>query len=208
MKLTIGVDFDNTIVCYDGLFHRLACEQGLITALVPARKEDVRDYLRARGKEDVWTELQGFVYGARMDEAIAFPGVLEFFAEARKRAIDVYVISHKTRYPYRGEQYDLHAAARCWLELNGFFDMCGIGLSPDRVFFEESRFAKVERIVQQRCTHFIDDMPELFQEASFPEKTKRVLFRSERSAPLVADGFAAILSDWHQIADYVWKLAS
>jgi hypothetical protein len=34
--------------------------------------------LRALGKEDVWTELQGYVYGARMAEAEAYPGVLDF----------------------------------------------------------------------------------------------------------------------------------
>ena len=34
----VGIDFDNTIVCYDRLFRRLAVERGLIDAGVPAAK--------------------------------------------------------------------------------------------------------------------------------------------------------------------------
>ena len=36
--MLIGVDFDNTIVCYDGLFHRVAVEQGLIPQKFPRVK--------------------------------------------------------------------------------------------------------------------------------------------------------------------------
>ena len=142
-----------------------------------------------------------------MDEAEAFPGVLEFFAEAIQKGIDVVIISHKSRHPYRGARYDLHDAARHWLEANGFFDTSRIGLSPDRVFFEETKAAKLERIGKQHCTHFIDDMPEILREGSFPEKTKRILFRPLGSVTLDAEGFAAVLNDWQHIAEYVWKLA-
>ena len=83
--MRIGVDFDNTIVCYDGLFHRVALEQGLIPASLPANKGGVRDYLRQIGREDDWTAMQGTVYGARMLEASAFPGVLDFFRRAVRR---------------------------------------------------------------------------------------------------------------------------
>ena len=82
MKLRIGIDFDNTIACYDQLFHRMALEKGLIPADLPEGKSQVRDYLRHGGKEDAWTELQGHVYGARMGEAPPFPGVIEFFVRA------------------------------------------------------------------------------------------------------------------------------
>ena len=42
----LGVDFDNTIVSYDCLFHRVAAERGLIPASLVATKGAVRDYLR------------------------------------------------------------------------------------------------------------------------------------------------------------------
>jgi hypothetical protein len=67
--MLIGIDFDNTIVRYDRLFHHVALEKGLIPASVPASKGDVRDYLRSIGGEQDWIELQGIVYGVRMHEA-------------------------------------------------------------------------------------------------------------------------------------------
>jgi hypothetical protein len=207
MKPFIGVDFDNTIVRYDELFHRLACEKRLIPAHVPVSKEQVRDYLRADNREDDWTELQGYVYGARMHEAAAFPGVLEFFAEAVQRGIDIAIISHKTRHPYIGEQYDLHQAARHWLEINGFFDPSRIGLQPHRVFFEETKAGKLERIGQQRCSHFIDDLPELLREEAFPTATKWILFRPEGGEVVDEEDFFAVLSDWQQLAEFVWTVA-
>ena len=207
MKPVIGIDFDNTIVQYDELFHRLACERQLIPADVPANKELVRDYLRADNREDDWTELQGYVYGARMDESAAFPGVLEFFAEAVQRGFDVVIISHKTRHPYLGEKHDLHQAARHWLEINGFFDHSRIGMVSDKVFFEETRTGKLERIAQQKCTHFIDDLPELLRERAFPETVERILFRPQGSEMAGAEDGFVVLSNWQQIAEYVWKLS-
>ena len=47
--MIIGLDFDNTIVSYDELFHRVALEGGLVPGDLPVRKEAVRDYLREAG---------------------------------------------------------------------------------------------------------------------------------------------------------------
>ena len=69
--MRIGIDFDNTIVSYDALFHKVAREQGVVPPNTPANKLAVRDYLRQIGKEDLWTEMQGYVYGERMDEVRA-----------------------------------------------------------------------------------------------------------------------------------------
>jgi len=174
----IGVDFDNTIVCYDALFHKVAREKNLIPAEVPVNKSDVRNYLRRVGNEDAWTEMQGYVYGARMAEAAPYPGVIEFFKAARAAGIPVSIISHKTRHPFLGEPYDLHQTATCWLEQQGFFDSERIGLPRNRAFFELTKQAKLERIAQCGCTHFIDDLPEFLGEPAFPENVQRILFDS------------------------------
>src|SRR5687768_9193602 len=110
--MRIGIDFDNTIVSYDALFHKVAREQNLIPEDTPANKVAVRDHLRRIGQEDRWTELQGYVYGARMDEASAYPGAIEFMRACIRAQHVLAVISHKTRFPFLGPQYDLHAAAR------------------------------------------------------------------------------------------------
>ncbi len=174
--MLVGVDFDNTIICYDGVFHKAALEQGLIPADIPATKGAVRDYLRQIGREDEWTKLQGHVYGARTHEASPFPGVLEFFTRCRQLTITVCIISHKTLYPFQGPIYDLHQAAQDWIESYGFYSPSGIGLSPRQVYFELTKQEKLDRITEAGCTHFIDDLREFLAESGFPAEVERVLF--------------------------------
>ncbi len=174
--MILGIDFDNTITCYDRLFHRLANERGLVPDALPARKEAVRDYLRSQGLEDAWTELQGLAYGLRIDEAEPFPGVERFFSLCRDGGVAVAVISHKTRWPVRGPRVDLQQAARGWLAARGFHDPAGIGLPPSRVYFEEAKEAKLRRIADCGCTHFLDDLPEFLDLPDFPPGVERLLF--------------------------------
>ena len=39
---------------------------------------------------------------------------------------DVFIISHKSLYPYKGPKYDLHDAAMRWLDKNNFFNKSGL----------------------------------------------------------------------------------
>jgi len=174
--MLVGIDFDNTIVCYDQLFHSVAVQQGLIPEDVPVTKGKVRDYLRQCGREDAWTELQGWVYGPGMRDAVPFSGVLEFFERCRLRDVDICIISHRTLYPFRGPAYDLHQSAQAWLEHYGFYDPSGIGLAPCQVRFELTRQAKLAHIAQVGCSHFIDDLPEFLMEPGFPAGVERILF--------------------------------
>jgi len=176
----VGIDFDNTIVCFDGLFHRAAVEQGLIPAGVAPSKTAVRDFLRRDGRERAWTELQGYVYGIKIREAIPFPGILEFLAQCRDRGITTCVISHKTAHPFIGPRYDLHEAARQWLRDRGFFDR---GLSLDLVHLELSKEAKLRRIGEAGCAWFIDDLPEFLAEPGFPGDVRRILFDPNEEYP-------------------------
>jgi hypothetical protein len=174
--MLIGADFDNTIVCLDGVFHGVAVEQGLMPAEIPANKVNVRDYLRLSGKEQKWIELQGYVYGTRIQDAPPFPGVLEFFSRCSSLGVPVCIISHKTSYPYQGPKYDLHLAARQWLERNGFRGRTQVGLWNADVYFELTKGEKLNRIAESGCTHFIDDLPEFLAEPRFPENVQRILF--------------------------------
>jgi hypothetical protein len=185
--LRIGVDFDNTIVCYDQVFHRVALEQGLIPPTLPVSKGSVRDHLRAVNNEDAWTAMQGYVYGVRMIDAPAFPGVLDFFRRAVRHGVRVHIISHKTRYPYLGPKYDLHQAALDWLEKNGFFNSADVGLTRRHVYLELHKHEKLQRIGALSCTHFIDDLPELLAEPSFPKQVEKYLFDPKDEYPAVAE---------------------
>jgi len=197
--MRIGIDFDNTIVSYDVLFHKVAVERGVVPPSVPQTKLAVRDYLRNIGEEDAWTEMQGYVYGKRMNDAATYPGVSEFLRWARTNDIQISVISHKTRYPFLGPQYDLHRAAREWAELR-FADDEGWLIEPQRVFFELTQEAKLERITAARCDYFIDDLPEILLASGFPSNTARILFDPERSHSSV--GGLVRLASWDEIQRY------
>jgi hypothetical protein len=171
----IGLDFDNTIVSYDELFHKVALEGGWITSEVPVSKVSVRDHLRSIDKESVWTEMQGYVYGARMDEAAAYPGVFDCLVWARDQDIPVSIVSHKTRHPFLGKQYDLHAAARKWIEIF-LKDAKGSLVMPDQVYFELTKESKVKRIADIGCTVYVDDLPEILLAPGFPVDTDKILF--------------------------------
>ena len=181
--LRVGVDFDNTIVNYDGVFHRVALEQNLIPSDLPATKGHVRDYLRRIDRENDWTLMQGYVYGARMNDADIYPGALDFFAQCRAWQVPVFIISHKTRTPYMGPAYDLHEAARSWIETSGFLAPGRGGLAAGNVFFELSKAAKFQRIAAQQCTLFIDDLPEFLLDPGFPEGVERIVFDPAGTVP-------------------------
>jgi len=171
--MVLGVDFDNTIVCYDRVFHAAALERALIPADLAVSKDSVRDYLRAQGQEGAWTELQGYAYGPGLRDAQPFPGALAFLARCTRAGVPLWIISHKTRHPYLGPPHDLHASARQWLADHGLHEA---GLPRDHVVFELTKIEKLRRIGQVGCTHFIDDLPEFLAEPTFPPGVERILF--------------------------------
>jgi FMN phosphatase YigB (HAD superfamily) len=172
--MRIGIDFDNTLICYDDAFYAAAIERSLIPAQSARSKRAVRDYLRSEQRENEWTELQGYIYGSGMHLAQPFPGAFDFLERCAQNGVDVFIISHKTRVPYLGAKIDLHEAAETWLRDQGVFSR--IGLPRERVFFELTKEAKLARIASEHCTVFIDDLPELLTEPAFPPGVRRLLF--------------------------------
>jgi phosphoglycolate phosphatase-like HAD superfamily hydrolase len=174
--MLIGLDFDNTIVCYDRLFHRLAAERGLLLEPVAENKTAVRDYLRRIGREPDWTEMQGVGYGPRISDAEPFPGVKEFLARCLAAGHSVQIVSHKTKHPFLGPKYDLHEAAHAFLTAHGFYETAVTGLSPALVNLALTKQAKIDRIAELGCDVFVDDLPEFLAEPSFPTKPRKILF--------------------------------
>ena len=188
--MVIGVDFDNTIICYDKVFNRVALEKGLIPENLAEGKGFVRDYLRAKGAEDEWTRLQGIVYGTQLDKASAYPGVTNFFKFCKDNGVKCFIVSHKTRHPYLGEPYDLHGAAKKWIRSMNF----GV-----KVFFEETKEAKVDRIRALNCSIFIDDLPEFLSLPGFPPQMKKVLFDPLSKHACAQDDDRVRLGAWQEL---------
>ncbi len=166
--IRIGIDFDNTIVCYDEAFYLAAFEKKLISKNLPKNKKNIRDYLRSINNEDAWTELQGYIYGSRMDLAKPFDGVDDFFSNQIKNKI--YIISHKTIFPYKGPKYNLHLEAKNWLLKQSFFN------ENLEFFFETTLEKKIEKIEELCCDYFIDDLLEVLTKSEFPKNVKKILF--------------------------------
>jgi hypothetical protein len=194
--MRIGIDFDNTIACYDGVFHKAALERGLVPADLPTSKNAVRDYLNGSGRKDDFTELQGYIYGARMDLVSCYPGVRDFITRAQAAGHAVHVVSHKTRHPLLGPQHDMHEAARGFLAAQ---QLIGSGaLDPGHVIFALTKEEKVAEAARIGCDVFIDDLPEILAMPGFPAGFRAILFdpdghfREQRQFERHAS--------WHEIA--------
>lgn len=195
--MIIGLDFDNTIVSYDALFHKVGLEKGLISSEVPANKVAIRDHLRENGQEVAWTEMQGYVYGARLDEAITYPGVVDFFFWAANAGHQVKIISHKTLFPFAGPKYDLHSAARSWIDhhlVNGKAPL----IKQENAFFEQTKAEKIEKIKALSCDIFLDDLPEILLSEIFPDNVRRFLFDPENNYKIQSYPSLVITNSWDE----------
>jgi len=215
--MLIGIDFDNTIAAYDALFVDAARRLFGLVMMVPptgggSAKTAIRDALRAEaGGEQRWQALQAEVYGRRMAEAEPMPGVEAFLQAACERGLSVRIISHKTRHAAADPGgVDLHRASLDWLEARGLLDTRRTGLDRGHVHFEQTRGAKILRIAETGCTHFIDDLREVLTDPTFPRGVRRYLFGHTADidglcAPksLAGTGSGAIraFASWHEISD-------
>jgi hypothetical protein len=174
--MRIGIDFDNSIACYDGVFHAAALERGLIPADLPYDKTSVRDHLNGLGRADAFTELQGHVYGARMDLVSPYPGVMDFIGAARRAGHELFIISHKTKHPIIGQRHDMHAAARGFLEARRILGAGDGQIPKGNEFFELTKEEKVARAASLGVEVFIDDLPEILALPAWPSRMRAILF--------------------------------
>lgn len=199
-KKIIGIDFDNTIICYDKVFGKVALDMKLIPEKNSYSKLSVRNFLRETGQEGIWTRLQGEVYGNQIIEAVPFDGVKENIASLLASGFKIVIISHKTKYPYIGPKYDLHKAARKWLEHNGFLNIRGINYQD--LYFLESQPEKIQKITDLGCTHFIDDLPEILD--LVPNEISKALFRPDNTYKKELERYSIILN-WNEVGEFVGR---
>lgn len=195
-EVRLGLDFDNTLVNYDQVFF----ERALALQWIGPEVEPSKKAVRAALAPDRWTELQGVVYARHVAQAVPTPGVLDFLAECRARNIHVSVISHKTRYPVIGPRLDLHEPARQWLRNQGFAERFGI--PPARWFFELTLAEKLARIQREDCTHFVDDLEEVFRESAFPSHVKRIHYAPDVESDEAPTGLLRCRS-WTEVARHL-----
>jgi hypothetical protein len=182
--MLIGLDFDNTIVCYDRAIVKLAEEIPGLPKDLPRTKLSLRDHLRQTGREGEWTTFQGTLYGPGMRYADPFDGAISTMQELAASGHQLVIVSHRSLHPYVGPQYDLHAAARNWvaerLQNNGLFQGSSV---KNPINFLKTREAKIATIARLGCTIFLDDLPELLEAPEFPVETVGILFDPNNELP-------------------------
>ena len=176
--MKIGLDLDNTLICYDDAFQRVGREEGLLPLSFSGNKVLVKQsLLDARPDGFLWESLQGLVYGRRIDAARLFDSVPAFLAECRDRGHEVVIVSHKTEQAHHDPlRTDLREAALRFMENQRFFDVEGLRLSRDGVHFEGTREGKVKRIAELGCDVFIDDLVEVLAHGDMPTGCRKILF--------------------------------
>ena len=176
----IGIDLDNTIICYDKSFYKVGVEHGLIPYHVGATKTEIKAYLTSLPEGQYqWETLQGLVYGKQIGQATLFGGVLSFLDTAlagKKKRVSI--VSHKTVLAHHDpDQTNLRDTAISFLKENAV-------IAPDRlaindVYFCKTLEEKVQKISALNCSVFVDDLAKVFQHPEFPTSCRPLLFRGQ-----------------------------
>lgn len=209
MTLRIGLDFDNTLACYDKVFASAAKEQKLISENWTGSKKELRDYIRTLDTgELIWQKIQGKVYGKFMSQATLFSGVAEFLWKCKLNRAEVFIVSHKTPYGhYDEEKINLRTAALEWMRQKKFFDLEEFQIPFENVFFAETRAEKVRKINELELSFFIDDLVEVFEEGNFSSNTQKILFGnlSAENHPIEK---LTCFNSWKKISDSIFPVFS
>ena len=192
----IGLDFDNTIIDYDFLFYKLALELKLIPIDIHKSKVGVRDYLIKIGKGKAFTELQGEVYGKKIQFAEASKGVIDALKELKEKGFRFSIISHKTKFPIIGEKIDLHLSALDWLKKNNFLDKNGLNMQRENIYFEPTKEKKIKRINYLKCNYYIDDLEEIL--LMLNESIYRIHYNKKSNKYKSSNNFYS-LNNWHDL---------
>ena len=97
--MRIGIDLDNTIICYDKAFLKEAHKRNIVGQGWNGGKKKLQKFLEDADPSGVtWQGLQGSIYGKSIWNAEIFQGVRRFLWRCKSRGIEVHVVSHKTRF--------------------------------------------------------------------------------------------------------------
>ena len=178
-KIILGIDFDNTIVKYDKLFHTIAVEYDYIEEKVEKTKIAVRDTMNSKGLRREFTRLQGEVYGKKIMMAEIAENLRPCLQELDSKHIKVVIISHKTRHPIEGPKYDLRKAATNWLRANSIINNAKIGITEKDVYFANTKEEKAQIIKELGCDLFVDDLIEILR--MLPATCKKIHYSDKKT---------------------------
>ena len=200
--MLVGLDFDNTIVCYDNAIKILSESIPDLPLDLPRTKISLRNFLRQKNREFEWTKFQGELYGPGMRFAEPFSNAITAMKTLIGSGHDLVIVSHRSKRPYAGEPYDLHYFAQQWITSNlraeGLF---ADDLGRPSVYFLESKIQKICMISSLNCNAFVDDLPEIFLDKNFPLGVRMFLLILKMSL-LEIQIVLLLLDDWNDLPGY------
>ena len=171
--INIGLDLDNTIIDYSYSFYKVALEKKLIPISFSKDKKIIKDFFHQNDKFDLFTELQGEIYGKYIMKAKIYAGFQNFVNALSQKIANIYIISHKTQYPIIGDRVNLHDCAINFLKKRNIIDNRVI--KQKDIFFEPTVEKKIKRIDMLKLDFFVDDLPQILLHKNFPSFTKTIL---------------------------------
>tara|TARA_B110000008_G_C16949660_1_gene555839 strand:- start:154 stop:1785 length:1632 start_codon:yes stop_codon:yes gene_type:complete len=194
--MLIGLDFDNTIACYNSVFSSEAKLKGLVNADWKGNKDELKHLLCAREDgQTLWQKIQGQVYGPSMQKATLFHGLARFLFRCKLNGHKIFIVSHKTKYGHFDKTKTLlRQESLKWMDNQGFFDDHIFGIKKNNIFFANTQNEKVLKIKSLKLDLFIDDLEEIFLHHDFPE-IKKILFNK----PSSTDSDIEFFNNWADI---------
>ena len=194
--MIIGLDFDNTLACYNDIFSSEAKLKGLVGEKWKGSKYDLKQIINCQqGGETVWQKLQGQVYGPSMKYATLYHGVARFLLRCKLEGHKIFIVSHKTKYGHFDKTKTLlRNESLKWMESQGFFKNNIYGINKKNIFFANTQSEKVLKIKSLNLDVFVDDLEEIFLHHDFPE-IQQILFSSSSSS----QSNAQLFNNWADI---------
>ncbi|MCU7834962.1 MAG: hypothetical protein KZQ83_06860 [gamma proteobacterium symbiont of Taylorina sp.] len=183
--MIIGIDFDNTIINYDGLFILQAVKKDWLCDKSLTKKE-VKQNLIAQDFDDKrWQILQAEVYGKQIVKAKLYAGVYKFIQTVIESGGIIYIISHKTEYSNFDGKTNLIQPAIKWLKEQKIIGSKGL-LAIQNLSFHTTRDEKIKKIRELKCDLFIDDLSAVLLDNNFPQYTFPLLFSNKVNSDLIS----------------------
>ena len=128
------------------------------------------------------------------DRAALFDGALEALTQLAGSGWEIVIVSHKTKTPFLGPPYDLHAAAHGFLHASELLKPRG---PVSKAWFETTKEEKIQRIALERCDAFLDDLPEILLMPEFPTPTRKLLFAPNQEAKTLCSATSPAIAQVH-----------
>ena len=201
LNMVIGFYFDNTIIDYSNSFKILAKKKKYNKINSNLDKNSLKDFLIKNKKQNEWTIIQGEVYGKYITRAELYKGFIKLFRYLLKKNIKIFIVSHKTKYPYLGKKINLRKEAKKWIQKNIIYKNKIFNFSMKNVYFENSIEKKINRIVKLKCNIFIDDLPQILN--LLPKNIIKFLF-NPNAKKKIKENYKTIES-WAKFYDLIKK---